>query len=153
MSIFAFETVATISTPFDPGHEITVRKLSGWQLGKAQKAFFNELVGEVTERGGAKVQKDIETLFAKDPTAADEAGAEIKGDPLNGYDKYTVIALGLKAMSRLPGWATLSPEAKLENARELDEEARDFFATEIMRLTKPGLFRTAEEREADQKNG
>ncbi len=41
----------------------------------------------------------------------------------------------------------------VDHVADLDDDAQEFIATEIMRLTKPWLFKTAAELEADRKNG
>lgn len=150
--MFASDVTKVIdSLPFDPSHSAIVRKLSGWQLGKASKAFFNDLIREVVERGGAKVQKEVEALFA-DPEKFNDEVAKVKADPLNGFDKFTLVAHGVNEMSKRPEWASMEKSKRLELAREMDDEVVDFFATEIMKLTKPALFMTGDEAEAEKKS-
>jgi len=152
----------TIEIPFDQPHEVTVQQLNGRQLGKAQKAFFNELIADVQVRGGAKVQKDIQTLFEKDPATAKGEIEKVKDDPLNGYDKYTLLYDGIKAWTYQESLERVAVEEPTSDGRKitvmrvpaidsLSDEAVDFFATEVLKLTKPSLFLTPEEREAAQK--
>ncbi len=163
MSIFASDTTKTLEIPFDPPHTVTIRKLTGKKLVKAQKAFFNELIAEVQSRGGAKVQKDIEQLFDKSAKTEAEI-AKVKADPLNGYDKHALIAAGVVAWSYPRGLEPVAVTEQTADGREvtvmivpaiddLDDEAVAFFATEVLRLTKPSLFLSAEEAKAEQKNG
>jgi hypothetical protein len=149
--MFASDTTKTIDLPFAEGHSAVIRKLSGFQLGKAQKAFFNDLIQGVVDRGGAKVQKDIEALFAKAPDEFNAEVAVVKSDPLNGLDKYTVVAMGVNQLSTRSDWAGLKSAERVALAQEMDEEALDFLATEVMRLTKPALFLTGEEAVAEKK--
>jgi hypothetical protein len=150
MSIFASRTVKTIPIPFDPPHEVTIQKLAGRHLAKAKNAFLASLFDGVRDRGGAAVQKEMQALFGNDDKAKKaEAEAEVekvKADPLNGYDKHTLISCGVKS------WTY---EAPIDEGaiNDLDEEAVDFFAREIMLLTKPSLFQTAQDAEDAQKNG
>jgi hypothetical protein len=145
MSIFASRITKTIPIPFDPPHEVTLQKLAGRHLGKAHDAFLADLYQGVRDRGGSAVQKDMQALFEGDKKAdAEAAVAKVQADPLNGYDPYVLVRHGVK------GWSydtPLSPEA----IEDLDDEAVTFFATEIMRLTKPALFQTEEAAKAAQK--
>jgi hypothetical protein len=163
MSIFASDTTETFEVPFDPPHTVTIRKLTGKKLMKAQKAFFNELIAEVQSRGGARVQKDIEQLFEKGTKTAEEI-AKVKADPLNGYDKHALIAAGLASWTYPKSLEPVAVTEKTADGREvtvmvvpaiedLDDEAVEFFATEVLRLTKPSLFLTADAAKADRKNG
>lgn len=62
-------------------------------------------------------------------------------------DRLTaLVRAGLKT------WTVDAPLTP-ETIDDLDGEALNHFATEIMRLTKPALFQTTEEAEAEQKNG
>lgn len=145
MSIFASQVQQTVPIPFDPPHTVTVQKLSGRKLHKAAQVFLNDLIAGVQERGGAAVQKDIEQLFkAGDGVKAEIA--KVKADPLNGFDKQALIRYGVKA------WSYDKP-VTVESFEDLDEESETFMATEVLRLTKPSAFQTAEESETDQKNG
>jgi len=152
MSIFASRTTLTLDIPFDLPHTVTIQKLAGRHLAKAHQAYMAGLFSEVQERGGAKVQKDMQQLFGGDAEQTDEEKAEaktqiekVKNDPLNGYDKYTLVQAGVKAWSYD---VKVSPEA----IDDLDDDAVTFFATEIMRVTKPALFLSKDEREAERKN-
>jgi hypothetical protein len=170
MSIFSSGTLVTIPIPasVDPSpgeHTVTIQKLSGRKLGRSQKLFFNDLIAEVQTRGGAKVQKDIQTLFEKTPeekAAADAEVAKVQADPLNGFDKYSLLYDGIAAWT-YPESLQRVPTIEVVNDRpvtvmripaidDLDDAAVDFFATEIMRITKPSLFLTPEEAKTEQKN-
>lgn len=182
MNPFASRTQKTIDIPFDLPNTVTIRKLAGRHLGRANQEFLNTLIAAVHARGGAKVQKDLEELFAKDPKKAANDIGEVKADPLNGYDKYFICAKGIVAWTYAESLSPIPPfdmKAVLEMARrgdieqaievvttiplhrpwavpaidDLDDDALTFFATEIMRLTKPSLFETVDEQEADRKNG
>lgn len=149
--MFSTRVTKTIPVPVDlndPGdtrvHEVTIQKLAGRHLGKAQQAFFNELVSGISERGGSRVQKDLEELWKKDPKEINDEVAKVQADPLNGCDPHTLILYGVK------GWTYDRPIGAL-SFEELDEEAVTFYAREVLRLTKPSLFHTEEEAKAAQK--
>jgi len=162
MSMFASDTQVTLDIPFDPPHTVTLQKLNGRQLVRAQKASFNSMIAEVQGRGGAKVQKDIQTLFERDAADTAKAIAEVQADPLNGYDPYSLLYSGIKAWSVGKPLELVAVVEKTADSRDvtvlripaiddLDEEAVHWFATEVMRLTKPALFLTEEAAKATQK--
>jgi hypothetical protein len=103
-------------------------------------------------------------LFDKEPDATEKAVADVKKNPLNGYDKYSLLYDGIKAwtypsslervavVERTPDGHEVTVQ-RVPAIEDLDEAAVDFFATEILRLTKPSLFQTPEEQEAAAKNG
>jgi len=68
-------------------------------------------------------------------------------DPLTGYDRYALVRAGLVAWSypqsitRIPCCRRMRPT----RSTIFDDEAVDFIATEVLRLTKPALFHTTEE--------
>ena len=88
--------------------------------------------------------------------------AAVQADPLNGYDLYTVMAGGIQSWTYAES-LNAEPVRRDRRARQkitvmriaalddLSEEAIQFFATEIMRLTKPDLFHDTEAAKAGQK--
>lgn len=158
---FASRTTVTIPIPFDPPNEVTLRKLAGRHLERAKSAFLQRLVRDVQQRGGAAVQKDMEQLFRSDESSQDTAATvqAVKADPLNGYDKYELAAAGIKSWTYPE---SLVPQKVLDEdghevlrvvaIDDLEDEGLTFFATEVMRITKPSLFQTEDEAEADRKN-
>lgn len=160
-SPFASRVTKTLPIDFDPPNEVTIRKLAGRHLERARDAYLTDLYLGVRDRGGAAVQKDLQQLFKSDDSDAKDMQAKVekaKADPLNGLDPYTVAAGGIV------GWTypeSLVPERVTEGDAttmriraidDLDEDALRWFATEIMRLTKPSLFQTPAEVEAERKN-
>ncbi len=156
MSSFA-NKVDTIPLPFDLGHSITVKQLNGRKLAKAQKAFINALMSEsladMRARGGAKAYKELQEAFAPDVPETDEAKRaaeeaktkaveEVKADPLNGFDPYTLIADGVTHYDDGPLTA--------EQIEELTDEAVPFYAKAVLRISKPSLFFSTEEKKAEQ---
>lgn len=138
MSIFAADTTATWPIPSDPTQTVTIRKLTGRELDRAQQEHLSALVSGRPARGWASVF----TRAIKDGVSTD---AVVPHDPLNGFDRFTVIKSGLT------GWTYPKPVTP-EIIETLDDDAVEFLATEILRLTKPSLFQTVAEQEGAQKN-
>ena len=89
-------------------------------------------------------------------------------NPLTGWDRFSLVRLGLVAWSYPqplkrtgPTAAVIDKDANIvavsgpgvDPIDDLVDEAVDFFATAVLRKTKPGLFLTTEEDiEAAQKH-
>lgn len=150
--MFASDSRRTVPVPFAAPHTVTIQKLSGREVERAQAEHLAAFQGNRSPRGWAAIfQRALENGAATDKDAQ-----RALVDPLNGYDRFAVVRAGLK------GWSftvtdykgTEQPKALTPEAiGDLDDEALEFIAVEVMRLTKPGLFLTVEEREAAQKNG
>jgi hypothetical protein len=142
MSMFASETTETLALPFDAPHTVTIQKLTGADIEKAQAEHLNATVAGRSPRGWAGLfQNALRTGTA---TLADAEKAQ--RDPLAGYDRSTIVRCGLKA------W-TYARELDAKAVADIDDDALEFLALAIMKLTKPWLFQTEEEAEAAQKNG
>lgn len=138
----ASRTQKTIEIPFErqpdgSPHTATIQKLSGRKLAKAAQASFDAIVEGVVARGGAKVQKELQELFKKDPATTKADVDELKADPLSGYDLQTLIRFGVIA------WTHDAP-CDVANFEDLDDEEEAFLAREVLRLTKPHLFEAVE---------
>lgn len=140
MSIFASDSTATVDLPFDAPHTVTIQKLTGRDLERAQAEHLAAFTSGRSPRGWqALFQKAI-----REGTATPALLEQGQRDPLAGLDRTAVVRGGLT------GWSyekPVSPEA----IADIDDEALEFLATEIMRLTKPGLFLTEEEAVAQKK--
>lgn len=148
MSIFASETTATVSLPFDAPHTVTVQKLTGRDLERAQADHMSDFVAGRSPRGWAALfQRAI-----REGTATVAQLAEGQRDPLAGFDRSALVRGGLKAWTY-----TIERDGKTVprpiDVDDLDDEALEFIALEIMKLTRPWLFLTDEEAEAARKNG
>lgn len=146
-SPFASRVTATIELPFDPPHTVTVQKLAGRHLRKAHDEHMTRLFNEMRDRGGPSVVKEALGAWASASAGdakATEQLAEVQADPLNGYDEYAIVAAGVKSWT----YGEVTPAA----IEDLDDDAVRFIALEIMRLTKPALFQSGNEREAARKN-
>lgn len=163
MSIFASDTTKTLDVPFALPHTVTLQKLSGKHLIKAATAHLNTTISDVVARGGAKAQKEMSEFFKPDQAAVAEEVAKIQADPLAGYDKYSLMYSGIKTWTFPNKPLTLVPvQEKNADGRDvtvmripaiddLSDEAVEFFAREVMKLTKPELFLTEEEAKATEK--
>ncbi len=145
MSVFAKLRSAVLQIPNTSGETVTIRGLSPTGLRAAQAENQRKAVLAM------KAQRELEDAVGAEDTPVDPDAVKawqdkVRSNPLLAYDAETLIAKGVSS------W-TLELDATPENIAELDEDARDWMATEILRLSKPSLFRTIEEQEADRKNG
>jgi hypothetical protein len=153
MSIFASQTSVTIPIPFDDPHTVTIRKLTGRELERAQAEHMRSMVGGRSVRGWSGAFQRILNGLA---TPAD--AQQVLADPLGGYDRTTIVRAGLISWSYPQAIAPLTPSEAVDRSRtdaveDLDDEALEFLATEILRRTKPGLFHTtAADAEAEKKS-
>lgn len=153
-SPFASHTTSDpIPLPFDPPHWIQVRKLTGREVERAQEAHRATLASGSARSWAATFRRMLEK------GASDPEVVKVIRDPLTGYDRYALVRAGLVAWSYpqsvkpVPvitssklGTAPDTPVAEPYDAIEdLDDEAVDFIATEVLRLTKPALFAATEE--------
>ncbi len=139
MSMFASKTQATVALPFDPPHTITIRKLTGREYEETQEVHRAGVAAGRTRSWNIAVRRMLEHGVEDAKVKAAVA------DPLTGFDRSAIAKGGLVS------WTC--PEG-IEAVADLDDEALEFVATEILRLTKPALFvTTVEQAEADQKNG
>jgi len=98
---------------------------------------------------------DLRSTFMRRAAAgiATNADAEkVLHDPLSGYDRITLCKEGVKA------WTCVDKDGKPlpvtpEAINDLDEDALEWMATQVLKLTKPSLFQTDDEKAADRKNG
>jgi len=162
MSIFASQTQDTIPLPLDPGQTITIRKLTGREIEQAQVAHASGLAIGAAWSWAERFRRTLEH-------GADDARVQaLLADPLNGFDRQTLIRCGLIAWSypqsikpvpaqpEVPakdGKPAIAASPAQDAIGDLDDEAMDFIARSILKLTKPWLFETVAEQEHAQKNG
>jgi len=146
VSIFAHEVQATATVPQDPPHTFTFRKLTGRELEKAQGDHLVAFMGGHSPRLWAGSLRRI----LEHGTAANDASVrDALADPLLGFDRYSIVKAGLVSWS----YSQNGDKPKAEQIDDLDDEAVDLMARAILKLSKPALFMTAEEREDAKKNG
>jgi hypothetical protein len=145
-SPFASQTQSDpIPLPFDPPHTVTVRKLTGRECDAAREAHATGLSGGGSRLWATKFRRILEGSIS-DKREVEQAIA----DPLTGYDRYALVRAGLVAWSYPQSITPLTPSEVVVALRkdaieDLDDEAVDFIATEVLRLTKPGLFHATKE--------
>lgn len=143
--MFASHTTKTLPIPFNPPHTVTIHKLSGRAIDAAQ---FAHMTGVATGRG-----RNWATTFVRRAAAgvATNADAEkVLADPLSGYDRLTLCKEGITSWTceHQGKPVPVSPDT----IDDLEDEALEWFATQVLQLTKPHLFQTDEERELARKN-
>jgi hypothetical protein len=152
-SPFASQTVSDpIPLPFDPPHTVTVRKLTGRECDAAADSHRAQFASHHPRLWPALLRRALEH-GASDP----EVLTAIR-DPLLGYDRFALVRAGLVAWSYPQSITPLTPaqiaEGVTDPVEDLDDEAVDFIATAVLRLTKPGLFHaTEEDAQTARKNG
>ncbi len=140
MSIFASKTQVTISIPFDLPNTVTLRALTGKESDEAQESHRGSLASGSARSWANVFRRSLE----KGPK--DDAVLKALADPVLGFDRFVVISKGLVAWSYTD--APLNdPVARQAAIDDLKDGVADFFATEILRLTRPALFETPEERD------
>lgn len=152
MSIFASLTTATIPIPFDAGQTVTLRKLTGREIEAAQEAHRATLASGSAKSWAATFRRALEK-GATDPDVL-----KAIRDPLTGYDRYALVRSGLVAWSyplpiqRTQTTATGTTVVSVVDAvDDLDDEAVDWIAREVLRLTKPTLFHATAAEAVEEK--
>lgn len=147
----ASRAVKTIPFPPYQGHELTIQKLAGRHLYKADTENDFRAQEYMKRMGGAEFRKQLEEATRDDPkdeTGKSTAVAKAARDPVHAYDKHIVVQYGLKAWTFTEDDGTpipITPEA----IEDLDPDALEFIAREILRWTRPSLF--TEDAKAAQK--
>lgn len=158
MGIFASHTRSEpIPIPFDPPHTVTVRTLTARELDAAQEAHRGNLASG-SPRSWATTFRRMLEKGASDPEVL-----QAIADPLTGYDRFALVRGGLvawtypQAIKTSPVTAAMAAAdaaPAIDAIDDLIDEAVDFIATEVLRLTKPHLFHATEaDAKVAQKNG
>lgn len=148
MSVFASQTQQTIALPFDLPHTVTVRKLTGREIERAQESHRGNLAAGSARAWSATFRRALEK------GAGDPDVLKAIADPLTGYDRFVLVRAGLIGWSYPQALNGSSVSSTAHDAVEdLVDEAVDFIATEVLRLTKPRLFQTSDEAAVARKNG
>ncbi len=146
MSIFASLHTLVVHPPADPEASITIQRLTGKSVEMAQAEHMRQTQAGFTGRGWASMF--LRRILAGIGTEEDLD--KITTDPLVGFDRLSVVKLGVKAWS-----FEVDGKPKPVNAdaiADIDDETLEYLAVEIMRLTRPALFQTVEQLEAARKN-
>jgi hypothetical protein len=155
MSIFASQTQSDpIPLPMDPPHWVLVRKLTARETERAQEGHRESLLTGSTRSWAVAFRRMLEK-GAQDPEVL-----QAIADPLTGYDRYALVRAGLVAWSYPQTLTPIAAKAAGDGApapaydaiEDLDDDAVDFIAREVLRLTKPSLFhQSAADVEAEKK--
>lgn len=160
-SPFASRTVATLPIPFDPPNEVTIQKLAGRHLQKAETAAQANWIETMDAKGGVKKQREILKAYkdddpkpepGKEPEPKPEPEPETPVDPLAQLDPYTVCRFGIKSWTYPESLSVDADTQRISALDDMDQDSLEWFATEIMRLTKPRLFQTKDEHQESEKN-
>jgi hypothetical protein len=149
MGIFASQDKKTLPLPFDPPHTVTIRRLTGREFDQAQEATMLAIHRGVRVRGFSDHLRRVIVGAGSDADAR-----KVVADPLLGFDRLVVATAGITGWSYRDDDGQNAKPKKVTNASvaDLDDDALEFIATEILRMTKPALFETVEEAEAARKN-
>lgn len=142
-----------IPLPFDPPNWVIVRKLTGRELEAAAEAHRSGLAGGSARAWPVTFRRAL-VQGASDPDVL-----KALADPLTGYDRYALVRSGLVAWSYpqsvkpiaavkavMKDGTVVTPAVDESDAvGDLDDDAVDFLAREVLRRTKPALFVTTEE--------
>jgi hypothetical protein len=158
MSVFTHRVQKTIAIPGTP-FDAVIRKLNPKHLEAAAMAEQIKVFTMPDAVGGAVKFKELKKLFELTPEERAEVAArkaaspapDAPADPLEGYDRVTLVDKGLVSWTADEPIET--PAQKRAAIEELDEETLDTLAREVLKLARPKLFLTADEAAADTKNG
>lgn len=137
-SPFASQTTGTVTMP--DGETVTIHPLSGKDFEAAQ---YEHMTAVMTGRGRNWAQHFVRLASLGKATDAD--AEKVFCDPLSGFDRLTLVKTGVSA------W-TYPQAVTAEAIDDLVDEALEQLATAVLKLTKPALFQTDEERAEARKN-
>lgn len=144
MSVFTSRITTTMPIPGELGQSVTLRKLAPKHLRRAAQDSQRAALEDLKAIGGTAVLKEFSDLGSKKAAATPETPAA-PVDPLDGYDRITLMELGVTE------W-TLDAARTRETFEDLDESTQHWLGTEILKLAKPSAYATTEEAEAQRKN-
>ncbi|HXG56673.1 MAG TPA: hypothetical protein VNJ03_14950 [Vicinamibacterales bacterium] len=148
MSVFTSRVTKSMTVS---GLTVTYRKLSPKQLEGAGKASTMKSLQALKDIGGHAFLREIEDLGAKAQTVTPEVKAPepAKPDPMMLFDRDYVLSKGILKWESDEAVPPLSDDA----ISDMDDDTADALARAILTLSKPSLFQSADEAEADRKNG
>lgn len=147
----ASRAVTTIPFTPDPPHEITIQKLAGRHLYKADTENDIRAQEYVNRMGGAEFRRQLDEATKG---KSQEQIADVVRDPVHAYDKHIVVLHGLKSWTYedAPVPDVKDYDERKAFVEDLDPDALEFIAREILRWTRPSLFKeeaTAAQKETD----
>lgn len=149
LSVFTSRVTSTLLVPGAPEQSVTIRKLAPKHLDAAQRRSQQSSMAALREMGGSEFLRELQSLTA---TSEKDAAPVVEADPLSGYDRVALIVSGVKS------WTFTDDDGKTvevtdATVSDMDGEIQDWLAREILRLSRPVVFQSAEQRAAAQKNG
>lgn len=147
----------TITIPFSPKpdgtlHEVTIQKLAGRHLRKADEERDFALNEYVNKMGGDAYRERMSAQHAKQEEERKAAGLPPQvADPVHGFDQHTLVKFAVIAWTFADledGTPIPVNEAEVD---ELDAETLEHIAREALRWTKPALFLDFDQREIEKK--
>lgn len=124
----------------DPPHVVTIRRLTGREFEQAEAEHLRALIAGHPARGWSR---RFQAALTKGVASNDEA-AKLLSDPLNGFDRITLVKAGVVRWDY--------PDRPLPEAVEdLDDDTLELLALAVMQLTKPAWFQTEAQREVAEK--
>lgn len=139
MSVFTSMVTDVLEVPQAPGQSVTIRKLAPKHLDAARRAAQDRALAEMKHLQSMEMGDFLDRVLS-------EAKAPSVVDPLAAYDRVALMVAGVTA------WTFDAPVDR-DHVEDLDEDTQDWLARAILRLSKPSLFQTEAEAEADRKNG
>ena len=143
MSIFTSLVTETLPVPRDEAQSVTIRRLSPAALRRAAEAAQLAAVESARRMREAMGPALAETLDRVTPEQMQQAK---QADPLLSYDRISLMEDGIVS------W-TYDRAVTAETLADMDDDAQDWLAGAILRLSKPSLYRTEDESENARKNG
>jgi len=137
-SPFTSHFTETVPIPGDEGQSVVIRKLAPRALERAQKASQRKAMEDLQAMGGMAVYKEL----LGDSKKNDDPAAPV--DPMLLYDRGLLLEYGLVS------WTY--GDLTRERIDDLDDDVQETLARAVLKLAKPSLFATFEERQAAQKN-
>jgi len=142
----------TITLP--DGDVLTIRKLSAKGMRKAAEAQMFHAADLMERMSGvrARVRGALGAEVPEPATSAPDAPSAAPDPvaPMASYEAHTLILRGLVSVE---GETLDSEEAKAAYVDDLSEEDVAFAAREVLQLSAPKLFWSADQKAAEQKNG
>lgn len=147
MSVFTSRVTRTEPIPHDPEHTVTYRKLAPKHLEASARASHAQALEQALAMGGVNVIRDLMAGFADSGQAEATVTAAVQADPMIGFDRSLLLRHGIIA------WSYKDVPVTPESIEDLDEETQDFLGRAVLKLSRPDLFQTAADTEAERKNG
>lgn len=139
MSVFTSRVSVEISVPTDPDARVVIRKLAPKHIDAAAREQQLQSIRDMQAMGGPKFLQELSSLSSA------EQQQIVNRDPVQGYDQAVLCQHGILSWS-------YDVKPSREAVDDLDEDTRYALAREILKLSRPKLFQSADDAEAARKN-